>query len=104
MNNFNNRQLNRYYKLTWIEEGKSFVENWTLDVMINDGFDLELCTLVAGLMDGDEIPTELNNPNAPVFIEATGEYYEPKEEERVRECHHLYWHDATSDEGPGYIW
>ena len=21
-----------------------------------------------------------------------------------RECHHLHWRDAVSDEGPGYVW
>ncbi len=102
--NFNNRQLNRYYKLTWIEAGEEFVERWSLAGMIEDGFNLELCSLIAGLMDGDKVPTELNNPIAPVFIEATGEYYEESEEERVRECHHLDWKEALSEDGPGYVW
>jgi hypothetical protein len=106
MNNqiFNNRQLNRYYKLTWIEEGEEFVERWSLAGMIDDGFDLALCSLAAGLMDGDKIPTELDNPVAPVFIEATGDYYEASEEASVRECHHLGWQDAIAEDGPGYVW
>jgi len=104
MDIFSKRQLSRCYNLTWIEEGVEHVESWPLEAMLSDGFDVELCALIAGLMDGDKIPTEFKSTDAPVFIEATGEYYEEKEEERIRECHHLYWYDAISDEGPGYVW
>ena len=104
LQNFSKRQLNRLYKLTWIEDGVEYFESWTLETMLIDGFDPDLCTLVSGLMDGDKIPTELKSSQDPVFIEATGEYYEEKEEEPARECHHLYWRDAVSNEGPGYVW
>lgn len=103
MDIFSKRQLSRYYNLSWLDNGEEYTEAWTLDTLLADGYDTDFCALISGLMDGDKIPTELKDTDAPVFIEATGEYYEEKEEERIRECHHLRWHDAISDEGPGYV-
>lgn len=38
------------------------------------------------------------------YLEEKSEAMRHVPEERERECHHLHWRDAVSDEGPGYLW
>ena len=38
------------------------------------------------------------------YLEEKAEAMKHVPEERERECHHLHWRDAVSDEGPGYLW
>ena len=38
------------------------------------------------------------------YLEEKSEAMRHVPEERERECHHLHWRDAISDEGPGYLW
>ena len=38
------------------------------------------------------------------YLEEKAEAMKHVPEERERECHHLGWYDAVSDEGPGYVW
>ena len=79
-------------------------ENWRFSFERPDGIEdtiQDLCELLEWI---DNNKDEAEQLGRQWYREEKSEAMRHVPEERERECHHLHWRDAVSDEGPGYLW
>ena len=85
-----------------IEDYKA--ENWRFSFERPDGIEDSIQDLYDLLEWIDNNKDEAEEQGQQWYREEKAEAMKHVPEERERECHHLGWYDAVSDEGPGYVW
>jgi len=79
-------------------------ENWRFSFERPDGIEASIQDLHDLLEWIDNNKEEAEKQGQQWYREEKAEAMKHVPEERERECHHLGWYDAVSDEGPGYVW
>jgi len=79
-------------------------ENWRFSFERPDGIEASIQDLYKRLYWINQNEGVAKMHAQQWYLEEKAEAMKHVPEERERECHHLGWYDAVSDEGPGYVW
>jgi hypothetical protein len=79
-------------------------ENWRFSFERPDGIEASIQDLYKLLFWINQNEGVAKMQAQQWYLEEKAEAMKHVPEERERECHHLGWYDAVSDEGPGYVW
>jgi len=79
-------------------------ENWRFSFERPDGIEASIQDLYKLLFWINQNEGVAKMQAQQWYLEEKAEAMKHVPEERERECHHLHWRDAVSDEGPGYVW
>ena len=79
-------------------------ENWNFSFERPDGIEASIQDLHDLLEWIDNNKDEAEKLGQQWYREEKAEALRQVVEDFERECHHLHWRDAVSDEGPGYVW
>ena len=85
-----------------IEDYKA--ENWRFSFERPDGIEASIQDLYKLLFWINQNEGVAKMQAQQWYLEEKAEAMKHVPEECERECHHLGWYDAVSDEGPGYVW